>query len=154
MIRSKCQNFDYNNIKIIGNDAKSNLIEHNNLSKTSKVKRGGSNSVSNVSRSNNSNLENVTKNTQELPHLNVKEEHFITYKKQNMLNDVDELVSKYKYLKEKMVVRENFENLNDPELQKFANTFIAHLIDYSKKYRSISCPNTNFVKQLTTLLII
>ena len=94
----------------------------------------------------------VSKNTQELPQLNVKEEHFITYKKQNMLNDVDELVSKYKYLKEKMVVRENFENLNDPELQKFANIFITHLIDYSKKYRSISCPNTNFVKQLATLL--
>ena len=156
MIRGKCQNFDYNNIKIIGNDARSNLIEHNNLAKTSKVKRGGSNSVSNSvsnsSRSNNSTLENVSKNTQELPQLNVKEEHFITYKKQNMLNDVDELVSRYKYLKDKMVVRVNFENLNDPELQKFANIFITHLIDYSKKYRSISCPNTNFVKQLATLL--
>ena len=69
-----------------------------------------------------------------------------------MLNDVDELVSRYKYLKDKMVVRVNFENLNDPELQKFANIFITHLIDYSKKYRSISCPNTNFVKQLATLL--
>ena len=44
-----------------------------------------------------------------------------------------------------MVVSENFENLNDQELQKFDNTFIAHLIDYSKKYRSISCPNTIFV---------
>ena len=64
MVRGKCQNFDYNNIKIIGNDAKSNLIEHNNLAKNSKVKRDDSNSP----RSNNFNIttnqENVTKNTQ------------------------------------------------------------------------------------------
>ena len=157
MIRGKCQNFDYNNIKIIGNDARSNLIEHNNLAQNSKVKRGGINSYkTNTSISNNSNIntnqENVSKNTQELPQLNIRDDHFITYKKQNMLSDVDELVSRYKYLKEKMVLRSNFENLNDPEMQKFTNTFIAHLIDYSKKYRSISCPNTNFVKQLATLL--
>ena len=154
MVRGKCQNFDYNNIKIIGNDAKSNLIEHNNLAKNSKVKRDNINS--NSSRSNNSNVttnqENVTKNTQELPQLNVKEEHFITYKKQNMLNDVDELVCRYKDLKNKMVLFANFENSNDPELQKFSNTFIEHLISYSKRYRSISYPNPNFIKQLTKLL--
>ena len=152
MVRGKCQNFDYNNIKIIGNDAKSNLIEHNNLAKNSKVKRDDSNSP----RSNNFNIttnqENVTKNTQELPQLNVREEHFITYKKQNMLNDIDELVCRYKDLKNKMVLFANFENVNDPELQKFCNTFIEHLISYSKRYRSISCPNPNFVKQLSTLL--
>lgn len=154
MVRGKCQNFDYNNIKIIGNDAKSNLIEHNNLAKNSKVKRSDSNS--NSLRSNNFNIttnqENVTKNTQELPQLNVREEHFIIYKKQNMLNDVDELVCRYKDLKNKMVLFANFENTNDPELQKFSNTFIQHLISYSKRYRSISCPNTNFIKQLSTLL--
>ena len=157
MVRGKCLNFDYNNIKIIGNDAKSNLIEHNNLSKNSKVKRSDINSYkTNNSISNNSNIntnqENVTKNTQELPQLNVREEHFITYKKQNMLNDVDELVCRYKDLKNKMVLFANFENANDPELQKFSNTFIEHLISYSKRYRSISCPNPNFVNQLSTLL--
>jgi hypothetical protein len=157
MIRGKCQNFNYNNIKIIGNDTKSNLIEHNNLAKNSKVKRSDSNSFkSNSSRSNNSNIntnqETISKNTQELPQLNVKEEHFITYKKQNMVNDVDELISKYKYLKNKMVLGDNFENVDNKELQVFANTFIAYLIDYSKKYRSISNPNPNFVKQLATLL--
>ena len=157
MIRGKCQSFDYNNIKIIGNDSKSNLIEHNNLAKISKVKRSDINSYkTNTSISNNSNIntnqENVSKNTQEPPQLNIREDHFITYKKQNMLSDVDELVSRYNYLKNKMVLRENFENVDDKELQSFANTFIAHLIDYSKKYRSISCPNPNFIKQLATLL--
>ena len=150
MIRGKCQNFDYNSIKIIGNDAKSNLIELNNLSKNSKVKRIDSYSNNNTSK--NTIQENVSKHTESIPQLNVREEHFITYKKQNMLNDVDELVSRYKYLKDKIVLIANFENANDPELQKFSNTFITHLIDYSKKYRSISCPNPNFVKQLTTLL--
>ena len=155
MVRCKCEIFDYNNIKIIGNDFKSNLIEHNNLSKNSKIKRNNIDNNSNSSRSNKSNnttQENISKNTQELPQLNIKEEHFITYKKQNMINDVDELVSRYKYLKDKMVLSANFENLNDPEKQKFAKTFITYLIDYSKKYRSISCPNPNFVKQLATLL--
>jgi hypothetical protein len=153
MVRGKCQSFDYNNIKIIGNDTKSNLIEHNNLAKNSKVKRSDINSYkTNTSVSNNSNQENVSKNSQEQPQLNVKEEHFIIYKKQNMLSDIDELVSRYNYLKNKMVLHGNFENANDLELQKFTNTFIAYLIDYSKKYRSISCPNPNFVKQLTTLL--
>jgi len=145
MIRGKCQSFDYNSIKIIGNDTKSNLIEHNNLSKNSKIKR---NNIDNI----NTTQENVSKNTQELPQLNIREEHFITYKKQNMLSDVDELVSRYKYLKDKMVLHSNFENKNDKELQKFANIFIIQLIDYSKKYRSISCPNPNFVNQLSTLL--
>ena len=69
-----------------------------------------------------------------------------------MLNDIDELVCRYKDLKNKMVLFANFENVNDPELQKFCNTFIEHLISYSKRYRSISCPNPNFVKQLSTLL--
>ena len=145
MVRGKCQNFDYNNIKIKGNDSKSNLIEHNNLSKNSKIKR---HNIDNI----NTTQENVTKNIQELPQLNVREEHFITYKKQNMLNDVDELVCGYKDLKNKMVLFANFENANDPELQKFSNTFIEYLISYSKRYRSISCPNPNFVKQLSTLL--
>ena len=148
MVRGKCQNFDYNNIKIIGNDVNSNLIEHNNLSKNSKIKR----SDSNIPKSKNSNIEIVSKNTQELPHLNVREEHFITYKKQNMINDVNELVCGYKDLKNKMVLFANFENANDPELQKFNNIFIEYLISYSKRYRSISCPNPNFVKQLATLL--
>ena len=145
MVRGKCQNFDYNNIKIIGNDTKSNLIEHNNLAKNSKIKR---NNIDNI----NTTQENISKNIQDLPQLNIKEEHFITYKKQNIITDVDELVSRYKNLKDKMVLHSNFENKNDKELQKFANTFIVYLIDYSKKYRSISCPNPNFVNQLSTLL--
>jgi hypothetical protein len=94
------------------------------------------------------------------PILSNKEKFYIVYKKETMLNEIDDLIQTYNVLKKEITV---FKKSNDEiyknidELNKIINTmkvqsgkhFIIQLLKYIKKYRTCASPNPYFINQLS-----
>ena len=105
--------------------------------------------------------EKITTHDHVKPQLSKKDETFIIYKKHEMVNDINNLINKYKLLKQEIVNMSNYPILDTEESKetflsvkyKISYEFINQIIFYAKKYRSISCPNAYFVKQLCDILL-
>ena len=105
------------------------------------------------------------------PNLSNKEKNYIVYKKEVMLNEIDELINTYTLLKKEINIKKRYDNsecsdeVSDnntsyktiDELNKIIKNmkdqsgkhFIIQLLKYIKKYRSCAEPNPYFIKQLS-----
>ena len=158
--------YNYSGLALINNDDKINILEYRQLLKSIKPNKltyidGVGNNNTNTSgntkqtTNNNDNEEKINKVEQEIPKLSRKEENFIIYKKQNMINDLETLCSKYSQLKKSIIIF----NDSTPENEiiemssKFAKAIMKDILTYVCKYRPIAEPNTNFIKQLKNILL-
>jgi hypothetical protein len=116
----------------------------------------------------NDNYETITTKEHIKPQLNNKEKNFILYKKEKMLNEVDELISTYSMLKKEITLfkndshsidgdssddssHKNIDELNqiiNQRKQNSGNHFIIQLLKYVKTYRIEANPNPYFITQL------
>uniref|UniRef100_A0A6C0F3K7 Tyrosine-protein phosphatase domain-containing protein n=1 Tax=viral metagenome TaxID=1070528 RepID=A0A6C0F3K7_9ZZZZ len=96
----------------------------------------------------------------ERPQLCKKEENFIIYKKQNMINEVVELSNKYNLLlneirdlqsKIDIETEEITETLNNMKEQNAINMY-NYILSYVKTYRLCARPNSYFIKQLCEIV--
>jgi protein-tyrosine phosphatase len=129
----------------------SNMIEYKKLIENKKIK--------NISKSY-MDSEQITCNVQELPKLSKKEENFIIYKKQKMINDIEDIISNYNLLTKEL---NNFKNTTFVETEetqelyantkaKFAAKIFSQLFVYVKSHRSSALPNDNFINQLCNII--
>jgi hypothetical protein len=168
--------YKYSEMALINNDDKINKLEYrqliksikpnkityidsNNLNNRNRNGNGNGNGNGNNSNSNdnseNNDIERINKVEQETPKLSRKEENFILYKKQNMVNDLDNLCSRYNILKKTIIVfnDDTSESLINEMTAKFTNTIMAEILNYICKYRPIAEPNNNFINQLNKIII-
>jgi len=115
----------------------------------------------------NDNYETITTKEHIKPQLNNKEKNFILYKKEKMLNEVDELISIYSILKKEIILFKNdsdrnnsssdgggYKNIDElnqiinQRKQNSGNHFIIQLLKYVKTYRIEANPNPYFITQL------
>lgn len=84
--------------------------------------------------------------------------NFILYKKQKMMQEIDDIIAKYKnILKDISLIRSCVGN--DSEMSKYKETtavafFNNHVLAYIRKYRNIACPNDNFILQLANYALL
>jgi hypothetical protein len=104
-------------------------------------------------------FENITKIEYQTPQLSNKYRNFMIYKKETMINEIEELIGKYDVMKKELdiyIIHNNVDvsNKKFKELkQQFANNFIEHLLKYIKKYRKVAEPNPYFIKQLIDTIL-
>jgi protein-tyrosine phosphatase len=125
-------NFNHYNIDYNKNTTtSSNLLEYMKL-----CKNNGSSNIDGVSKKNTS--DKITSmDSQDKPQLSPKEQAFIQYKKEQMLNNIDYLIHKYNELKN---------NSKHTDI-------IDDMIIYVQKYRPIALPNKNFIEQLKEYIL-
>lgn len=94
------------------------------------------------------------------PELSTKYLNLITYKKETMISEVEELCEKYKLFKKEINIRstdvllnKSMEHSLEQIKTQFANNFITQILKYIKNYRTVALPNPYFINQLTYLLI-
>jgi protein-tyrosine phosphatase len=97
----------------------------------------------------------ITKLEYQKPQLSNKYSTFILYKKETMINEVEELINKYKLLKTEIDIFND--NIDDKTFiiikQQIVNNFMSDILKYVKKYRKVSYPNPYFVEQLIDIII-
>jgi len=104
-------------------------------------------------------FENITKLEFQAPQLSNKYRNFMIYKKETMINEIEELIGKYEIMKQDLnilVVHNNIDisSKKFKELkQQFSNNFIVLLLKYIKKYRKVAEPNPYFITQLTDTIL-
>jgi hypothetical protein len=104
-------------------------------------------------------FENITKLEFQAPQLSNKYRNFMIYKKETMINEIEELIGKYEIMKQDLnilVVHNNIDisSKKFKELkQQFSNNFIVLLLKYIKKYRKVAEPNLYFITQLTDTIL-
>ena len=139
-----------------------NLIEYNKFIENNKHTRTRTHSRTHSHNPNYIDSETITKNEQELPKLSKKEENFIFYKKQKMINDIEEIFNNYNLLKKELDAYQKQTFIETEETQelfknmktKFALKILLQLLDYVKSHRECAEPNENFVKQLCDYIFI
>ena len=151
-------NNDINNINNISNinninnfNEVCNLIEYNKLIENKKIKKMPKSYTDS---------EQITSNLQEIPRLSKKEENFIIYKKQKMINNIEDIISNFNLLTKELqhfkkttfVDTEETQELYDNMKAKFASKIVSQLLDYVKTHRTIALPNNNFINQLCTII--
>jgi protein-tyrosine phosphatase len=128
-----------------------NLIEYKKLIENKKIKTTSKSYMDS---------EQITSNVQELPKLSKKEENFIIYKKQKMINDIEDIISNYNLLTKEL---NNFKNTTFVETEetqelyantkaKFAAKIFSQLLIYVKSHRAYALPNDNFINQLCNII--
>ena len=131
-----------------------NIIEYRKLSENNKKHRHY------VNPNSYSDTENISKNEQEIPRLSKKEENFILYKKRKMIDDIDNIIVKYKLLKKDLYnfnnetfveTEENNELFTNMKFQ-FTSQILKLLLNYVTSHRAIAMPNPNFLNQLSQIL--
>lgn len=150
-----------------------NSIEYNKFLKDKTFNNKFTNSYDGISNQSNhsitnDNYETITTKEHIKPQLNNKEKNFILYKKEKMLNEVDELISTYSMLKKEITLfkndshsidgdssddssHKNIDELNqiiNQRKQNSGNHFIIQLLKYVKTYRIEANPNPYFITQL------
>ena len=135
-----------------------NSIEYNKFIKDKKLEKKGTNGYDELNNKNHL-YDNINTSEHIKPQLSNKEKSFILYKKEKMLNDVDELIKMYSILKKEITVfkksnddtYKNIDELNNviKNMKKqSAHHFIIQLLKYVKTYRQIAKPNPYFITQL------
>ena len=140
------------NIVKIDNDSNelSNMIEYQKLIENNKYSRKSSSS------SLYKDSEQITMNIQEIPKLSKKEETFIIYKKQKMINDIQDIIVDFNLLKKELkhfktttfVETEETQELYENMKSKFASKIVSQILKYVKSHRKCADPNNNFFNQL------
>ena len=141
---------DMNNDKDNFNEV-CNLIEYKKLIENKKIKK--------ISKSY-LDSEQITSNVEELPKLSKKEENFIIYKKQKMLNDMEDIISNYNLLSKELhnhkktifVETEETQELYENMKSKFSAKIFSQLLAYVKSHRECALPNDNFINQLCSII--
>jgi len=145
------------------NDEIYNLVEYNKFIKKNKQNYNTNN---NTNTNTNNNYENINRFEHIKPLLNNKEKSYIIYKKEVMLNEIDELINTYNILKNNISIKntcdndENIKYKTVDDLNKIIKNmkeqagakFITQLLKYIKKYRTYAKPNPFFIKQLIEIL--
>ena len=132
-----------------------NSIEYNKFIKDKKSKQNSYDRINNQDNLH----ENINKLEHIKPQFSNKEKNFILYKKEKMLQDVDELIKIYSLLKKEITVfkqtndnnYQNIEELNNiikNMKQQSGNHFILQILKYVKTYRKEANPNSYFITQL------
>ena len=146
---------EYNKFIKINNDKKNNSFDGINNNNKNQLYYNNSNNYEKINT-----IEHIK------PKLNNREKNFIIYKKENMINDVDELINTYNILKKEITIKKKSidsgdsgnsanKNINDlntiiKNMKTQSGThFIIQLIKYIQKYRSIANPNPYFINQLS-----
>lgn len=118
---------------------------------------GGSRNGNNY---NNIDSENISRTEQEKPKLTKKELNFVLYKKQKMIDDISDILSKYTILKKEINAFKEELLLEDEESEKivnkmkrnFSSKILNEIIIYIKSHRKNARPNSHFINQLGDLL--
>ena len=174
-------NFHRNNLNLETCNDIYNSIEYNKFIKDKRI----SNTYDGINNKNTSNYNNYDynsnfefQNINKLEHIHPqfsnKEKNFILYKKEKMLQEVDELINTYSILKKEHHIKTNlntsndltdltdlsYKNINDlnnivkkMKIQS-GDHFILQLLKYVKTYRNIACPNINFTNQLSNYIFL
>ena len=169
------EKFHKKSLNLENNNDIYNSIEYNKFMKDNKRKSNfdgvnNSNSNSNTNSNTNSNdYEKITTNTTTMPQFNDKEKSFNVYKKEKMIDDVDELIHTYNKLKKEITIyKQNNNNNNNIHFDKTKNNsnvnvhtqivkkmkleagkqFTKELLIYIIKYRRQAKPNPYFIKQI------
>jgi len=134
-----------------------NSIEYNKFIKINNTKK-------NSSYDTHTNYEKINTSDHIKPNLNNKEKFYIVYKKEIMLNEMDDLIHTYNVLKKEITVFKKKEDCDEDNTYKTINElnkiiknmknqsgkhFIIQLLKYMKKYRSCAEPNPYFINQLS-----
>lgn len=134
-----------------------NSIEYNKFIKINNTKK-------NSSYDTHTNYEKINTSDHIKPNLNNKEKFYIVYKKEIMLNEMDDLIHTYNVLKKEITVFKKKEDSDEENTYKTINElnkiiknmknqsgkhFIIQLLKYMKKYRSCAEPNPYFINQLS-----
>ena len=109
---------------------------------------------------NNIDSENISRTEQEKPKLTKKELNFVLYKKQKMIDDISDIISKYNILKKEINTFKDELLLEDEESEKivnkmkrnFSSKILNDIIIYIKSHRKNARPNSHFINQLGDLL--
>ena len=109
---------------------------------------------------NNIDSENISRTEQEKPKLTKKELNFVLYKKQKMIDDISDILSKYTILKKEINAFKEELLLEDEESEKivnkmkrnFSSKILNEIIIYIKSHRKNARPNSHFINQLGDLL--
>ena len=109
---------------------------------------------------NNIDYENISRTEQEKPKLTKKELNFVLYKKQKMIDDISDIISKYNILKKEINKFKDDLLLEDEESEKivnkmkrnFSSKILNDIIIYIKSHRKNARPNSHFINQLGDLL--
>ena len=163
------------NLEETYNDDIYNSVEYNKFIKTNNnTKSKRSYDDTNDTNDNNTNYEKINTSEHIKPKLSNKEKIYIVYKKETMLNEIDDLIHTYNVLKKEITVFKKREVIDDndndnddndgsdsyktiDELNKIIKKmkdqsgkhFIIQLLKYMKKYRSCAEPNPYFMNQLS-----
>jgi hypothetical protein len=141
-----------------------NSIEYNKFIKDKKLEKKLDNKMADrydgLNTQKQNHLYDIINTTEHIkPQFSNKEKNFILYKKEKMLNDVDELIKMYSLLKKEITVfkksnddtYKNIDELNNviKNMKKqSAHHFIIQLLKYVKTYRQNANPNPYFITQL------
>ena len=170
-------NFNKNILNLYSYDNDSDIYSSTEYNKFIKINkdRKKNNSYDGINNSNSDGDDNSKGNNDDniytvdhiKPQLNNRAKNFVLYKKENMFNDVDELMRTYTILKKEITVEKKRDAIstsdNDNSLHEMnkmntilknmkkqsGNHFIIQLIKYIQKYRSIANPNQYFINQLS-----
>ena len=95
-----------------------------------------------------------------MPKLSKKEESFIIYKKQKMIDSINDIINNYNLLKKELYnfiktilveTEETREITRNMKLQ-MSMQIIKEILVYVKSHRKIASPNANFITQLCNVL--
>ena len=157
------------NLENNDNDDIYNSIEYNKFIKLN------NNIKKKSTYTNDTNYEKITTSEHIKPRLSNKEKTYIVYKKEVMLNEMDDLIHTYSVLKKEISIKKkcgngnsNDDNDNDgsnsyktiDELNNIIKNmkdqsgrhFIIQLLKYIKKYRTCAEPNPYFMNQLIDII--
>ena len=152
-----------------------NSVEYNKFIKDNKKRNYNNYNTNEYNYNSNSNGNDTNNNYDKIntlehikPILTNKEKCYIVYKKEVMLNEIDELINTYNVLKKEISINKKCKSNDDvedaittyktiDELNKIIKTmkdqsgkhFIIQLLKYIKKYRSCAEPNPYFIIQLS-----
>ena len=131
----------------------SNLIEYQKLLENNKRKTSTNSYIDG---------EQISRNIQEIPRLSKKEANFIIYKKQKMINDIENIICDYNLLNKELnnfkkttfVETEETEELFENMQAKFSSKIFSQILNYVKSHRKSAMPNNNFINQLCKIIFL
>jgi hypothetical protein len=158
----KSLNLENNDNDNCSNDDIYNSVEYNKF-----IKMNNNTKKKTSYNDTNNNYEKINTTEHIKPSLSNKEKNYIVYKKEVMLNEIDDLINIYTLLKKEINIKkrcDSDEGIDDNASYKTINElnkiiknmkdqsgqhFIIQLLKYIKKYRSCAEPNSFFIKQLS-----
>jgi hypothetical protein len=159
-------NFNQNIVRLDANNDVSNELEYKQFCSVANSKAGvrdfanpeNNTNLGNSSNSNDSQRDDIINKIEyQQPQLSNKHRTFMLYKKETMINEVDELINKYKLLKKEIDIFGNDDTVSTRIYKQLkiqlANNFMIQVLKYIKKYRTETNPNPYFIEQLIDIVM-